>query len=375
MAGLRFLHTADVHLGAAFRFLGTRGKEQRAQLKSTFSRVVDLALTSEVDAVLIAGDLFETAYPHSALVGEVIYQLGRLNAEGIWIFIVPGTHDRIVPGCVYESDDLAGLSHLHIFMDREMSPLYIEGLDLTVYGRATCAEHGDVLEGFHAHNGSRWRVGMLHASFFIPGKVEDDEMIVTEESISSSGLDYLALGHWHDTADYSRGGVPVFYSGSPESLEMGRGEVGKVVLVDLEEGCDAAVKYVPVGRRRLLRMELDAADVGDPSQLYAVLRRKADQDLGLEVQVKNAWGEEWSECDWDGLEEELASLFFHLVLEPVPGGLTRQDVQAYPEKTVVGRFVRMASSEMSGLEGRDAKVAEEALRLGLCYILGGSDAR
>ena len=98
MAGLRLLHTADVHLGAPFGFLGRRGREQRDQLKATFSRVIDLALTSQVDALLIAGDLFDSAYPQPGLVGEVVYQLRRLDGEGIWTFIVPGTHDRLQAG-------------------------------------------------------------------------------------------------------------------------------------------------------------------------------------------------------------------------------------------------------------------------------------
>jgi exonuclease SbcD len=222
MAGLRLLHTSDVHLGAGFEFLGRSGKDHRAQLKSTFSRVVDLAITSEVDAILIAGDLFDSAYPHPGLVGEVLYQLERVDAEGIWTLIVPGTHDRLQPGSVYEGKEFSTLPHLHIFRENEMAPFAVDGLDLTVYGRATLQEEGDVLEGFHASNDTRWRVGMIHASFILPGKVERDEMMVSGESISRSSLDYLALGHWHSLGDYGKGGVPAYYSGPPEPLEMGR---------------------------------------------------------------------------------------------------------------------------------------------------------
>ena len=219
MAGLSLLHTSDVHLGAAFGFLGPVGRDHRDQLKSTLSRIVDLALTSHVDALLIVGDLFDTAYPHPGLVGEVIYQLQRLDSEGIWTLITPGTHDRLQPGGVYDREELSQLSHLHVFTEKEMKPFRLEGLDLTVYGRATTPEGVDVLSGFRADGGSKWQVGMVHASYVVPGKVERDEMMVSEDSISACGLDYLALGHWHSVADYSRGSVTAFYSGPPEPLE------------------------------------------------------------------------------------------------------------------------------------------------------------
>ena len=140
MAGLRLLHTADVHLGAPFGFLGRRGREHREQLKATFSRVIDLAITSQVDALLIAGDLFHSPYPQPGLVGEVVYQLRRLDSEGIWTLLVRGTHDRMLPGGVYEGGDFSSRPRLHVFRDGEMAPFSVGGLDLDVYGMAVTVD-------------------------------------------------------------------------------------------------------------------------------------------------------------------------------------------------------------------------------------------
>jgi len=370
MAGLRLLHTADVHLGAPFGFLGRRGREQRDQLKATFSRVVDLAMTSQVDALLIAGDLFDSAYPQPALVGEVIYQLQRLDSEGIWTLITPGTHDRLQPGGVYEKDEFSNLAHVHIFRDREMTPRSINRLDLDVYGMAVNREGKDVLTGFRAGDAARWRVGMLHASFMLPGKVERDEMLVSAESVAGSNLHYLALGHWHTHGDYSQDNTPAFYSGAPEPLDIGKGEDGTVLLVELEEGSPARVKPIPVGRRRMSRLELDTSEIGGPAELYAYLRRMADRDLVLEVRLKGMWGDDWAACDWDRLEDELAPLFFQLRLVISPAGITAQDVETYPERTVIGSFVRIAREEMEGKEGEELLLAEEAFRLGLAHLAG-----
>jgi exonuclease SbcD len=372
MAGLKLLHTADVHLGAAFGFLGRLGREQREQLKSTFSRVVDLALTSQVDALLIAGDLFDSAYPNAGLVGEVIYQLRRLDSEGIWTVIVPGTHDSLEPGGVYESMEFSSLAHLHVFRGKEMTPFSLNGLELDIYGMAATRQGKDVLSGFRAGDASRWRVGVLHASHRLPGKVERDEMLITAESISSSNLHYLALGHWHSLGDYSQGSTTAYYSGAPEPLDMGKGEEGKVLLVELEEGSPPRVKAIPIGRRRMARMEVDAGEIGGPSELYAYLRRMADRDLALEVRLKGAWGEEWAGFDWDDMENELSSLFFHFKLALSSDTPPMVDLDTYPEKTVIGHFIRLAREEMETMEGEDLLVAEEAFRLGLARLLGRS---
>lgn len=372
MPGLKLLHTADVHLGAAFGFLGRRGREQRDQLKSTFSHVVDLALTSQVDALLIAGDLFDSAYPQFGLVGEVIYQLERLDSEGIWTVIAPGTHDRLQPGGVYDAREFSDMAHVHIFREKEMTPFSLSGLDLDVYGMSVSREGKDVLRGFRARDTARWRVGVLHASYVLPGKVERDEMLVSAESVAASDLHYLALGHWHSQGDYSQGSTSAHYSGSPEPLDMDAGEDGKVLLVELNEGSLASVKPIPVGRRRMSRMDLDAGEIGGPAGLYAHLRRMADRDLALEVRLKGIWGEEWEGCDWDLMEDELSPLFFHLRLTASPVELSELDVEAYPDKTVIGRFIRLAGEEMAGKTGEELLVAEEALRLGLAHLKGRS---
>jgi len=57
---LRLLHTADVHLGARHADLGTQAAAQRERQFDAFRATVDLAIAEKVDAVLIAGDLFDS---------------------------------------------------------------------------------------------------------------------------------------------------------------------------------------------------------------------------------------------------------------------------------------------------------------------------
>jgi len=52
-----------------------------------------------------------------------------------------------------------------------------------------------------------WRIGMVHGSIAIPGKTEHDEVVITTDEIAATGLDYLALGHWHSTQKGKAGAV------------------------------------------------------------------------------------------------------------------------------------------------------------------------
>ena len=103
MRPIKILHTGDVHLGAKFSFLGPGGREHRQQLLATFSRTVDLAITSQVDYFLIAGDLFDSNFPSP----HPRRPAGRTETsgdEGIEVLLVPGTHDRLNRDCIYNQD-------------------------------------------------------------------------------------------------------------------------------------------------------------------------------------------------------------------------------------------------------------------------------
>ncbi|MDI7251205.1 MAG: DNA repair exonuclease, partial [Actinomycetota bacterium] len=367
---LRIIHTADIHLGAPFLFLGRKGKEQREQLKATFARVVDLSLASQADLVIIAGDLFDRPYPGAELLGEAAFQINRLSREGIWTVIVPGTHDPWREGGAYDHPALKSIPNLHVFSTEELTPFPIPGLDLVIYGAAWSGRRRNPLAGFRPRDEARWRVGALHASVRIPGKVEEDGVWVDRESIAASGFHYLALGHWHSFSGWEESGVPAYYPGPPEPLGMETEGEGVILHVRLGEEGKAEVKPLRVGRRRFSVLELDGAVLGGPEELYGHLRGMAHPDLALRVRVRRAWGEAWSRFDAERMEEELSPLFFHLALEVEPGSSLSWEVEDFPENTVAGRFLRLAQSEMVGLEGEELEVAEEALRLGLFHLAG-----
>ena len=58
-----------------------------------------------------------------------------------------------------------------------------------------------------ASGGRTWRIGLIHGSLLIAGRTEHDDVVFTAEEIAASGLDYLALGHWHSALEGKAGAV------------------------------------------------------------------------------------------------------------------------------------------------------------------------
>jgi len=165
-------------------------------------------------------------------------------------------------------------------------------LDLAVFGRVFNTKRAPTspFAGFSAtlDPDVAWHVGMIHGSLRVEGKIEQDDVLFTEDEIGRSGLDYLALGHWHSFRKGSAGGTKWAYSGSPEAVAVDQDGAGQVLLVDLDmaEGRKrVTVRAVPVGRTRFRKLDVDAAQVASQDQLVRQLQAMASPDLVLDVRL------------------------------------------------------------------------------------------
>jgi DNA repair protein SbcD/Mre11 len=374
----RLMHMADVHLGARYRDLGPAAAEQRERQFAAFERAVDLALAQKVDLVLICGDLFDSNNQPRRAVERVAGQLGRLAARHVPSVVIPGTHDCYDEGSIYRVFDLPSLAEvdpatdmLVVLTDERPSVTYAS-LDLTVHGRVARTKRapGSPLDGFDvAASGaaSRWHVGMIHGSLAIPGRVEDDDVIFTEAEVAASGLDYLALGHWHSHLTGRAGSTTWAYSGAPEPVALDQDGAGSVLIVELGERAAApAIEAHTVGRTVARRLEMDAAEVGTQERLVRRLTSLADPDTFLDARLVGMLPPTL-DLDLDEVERQLAGKFLRLRLRDQALRDTATD-ELPPADTIPGALVRdlqarIADSEASGNQEAAAEL-REALRLG-----------
>jgi DNA repair protein SbcD/Mre11 len=368
---LRILHTADVHLGATFRMLGDRGREQRRQLAATFARVVTLAIEESVDVVLIAGDLFDSVAAARAHLSFAAQELRRLGGAGIPVCAIAGNHDPLGEGSAGVWRDLAAAAPSVTIFGPALEARIFPDLDLAVAGRSALRQLSadSPLDGLPVARSTRFVVALAHGSVQRPDLPAQFGQI-TREEIQRCGADYVALGDWHSIRDVSHGGVEAWYSGAPEMIDLDEPDSGNVCLVILHAPGKVEVSRRRVGRRHGRRLDLDVATSGSAEAVERRIRAEADPDLAMTVVLAGLSGLA-ERVNAERLREELAGEFFRLEIRDESH--LRPDVvdpAQFPENTVLGRFVRMMQAEIAGREGDERSIAEDALHWGVALLQG-----
>jgi len=377
----RLLHMADVHLGARHDDMGPVAAEQRERQFSAFKRAIGLAISEKVDAVLICGDLFDSNGQPRRSVERAATELGKAVARQIPVVIIPGTHDSYDAGSIYRIFDLAEMSGASPDSDlltvlTDSRPLVeFEHIGLSVVARVFPTKRAphSPLVGLADGASAKWKVGMVHGSFAVPGRFDQDEVSFTDAEVGASGLDYLALGHWHSFREGRSNGVAWAYSGAPDLVALDQDGAGQVLLVSLDERDgqrQVTVEPRQVGRSHFRKMEVDASTLASQAELEGSLREQADPDRVLDVRVV---GIRPSELDLnvDELERQLSGSFLRIRLRDVSVAPLPEDLNA-PADTIVGALARdlhgrIAEHEERGEAERAAEL-REALRIAVLLL-------
>jgi DNA repair exonuclease SbcCD nuclease subunit len=387
---LRLLHLADVHLGARHNDLGDQAAAQRERQFAAFKAAIDLAISEKVDVVLIAGDLFDSNTQPKRSVERVAAELKRLVASSIRTVILPGTHDVYDRSSVYRAYDLAAMAgsppddDAVTVLTPERGWVDLAACDVIVHGTVfptKRAPHSPLREvrAVTGEDAPTWNVGMVHGAIAIPGSTDSDEVVVTTEEIAASGLDYLALGHWHSTSKGKAGHTTWAYAGAPEPVAVDQDGAGKVLVVELER--ESTGKKVVrtrehrVGRTTFRREDVDAATVGSQAELVERLSKLADPDLVLQARLTGVHPDEL-DLDVDEVEAALRPSFLRVRLRDSSMPALTEGALPSPE-TIAGAFIRDVEARIAELEATDrpadaesAAELRDVLRLGRLLLAG-----
>lgn len=232
---MRLLHTSDWHLGRSFHGEGLIGAQAEF-----VDHLVETVVEQRVDAVLVAGDVYDRALPSVDAVTLADEAFHRLAATGARVVVTSGNHDSARRlGFNARLVDLAGV-HLRTSLDRVGEPVVLEdrhgpvavhGLpyldpdvarvawDLPARSHEAALGHAlDRVRADLAGRGSGTRSVVLAHAFVVGGEPSDSERDIAVGGVSSvaaelfADLDYVALGHLHGRAVLADA---VRYSGSP----------------------------------------------------------------------------------------------------------------------------------------------------------------
>lgn len=341
---MRLLHTADWHLGRTLE-----GRDRLSEHEQFFDELQEIVVDQKVDAILMAGDVFDSVNP-PARAEELFYEsMARLSNNGnIPILVIAGNHDhpdRL--GAARTLIQKQGITILgYPIMEKVRIHVPGRGQFLNVAAlpypsesrlRESFVGEGDELALREAYDEKvQWifqqltkdfspndiNVAMSHL-FVAGGSSTESERPIevggayTIRAVNlPDNVQYTALGHLHRPQEVKRAPKLARYSGSPLAFSFSEAGYAKsVTIVNAEPGGEAAAEEIPLrSGKPLVRWKA----VNGLPQVFQWMDEKRDVNAWIELEVH--------------MEETPSMEEIHQMKKAYPGLLTIRPV--FPEEQI-----------------------------------------
>lgn len=394
---MRLLHLADLHLGASCSAFGPLAARRREAIVSAFRRLPEIAIERRVDAVLVAGDLFDGPSPAPELLAAARETLRRFVDACIPVFLVPGNHDAVTlklnpyrelarAGRVVvqgESSDrrwptgddrgrkLAQKHSAYILArPRFGPPASVETDDgpLHVYGIAyDAAASRDPIATFRRSDAPGVHVALLHAALHDAAhwRASGNALATNSDALGLLDVDYIALGdHHRHRPPEEFGGPPACYPGSFAASDLTEHGPRGFVIVDVRPGAPPLVEHVEVDVPSVVAVDIDVSDCDDDVQVAEAASRVLPAGC---VPVVRLVGEPAFPLDADAIATELVQRHGHAsVVDETRYYAAERLGQLAERDTVVGHIARLGSQRIAAATtAEEREIAQRALRVAM----------
>jgi exonuclease SbcD len=282
---VKFLHTADWHVGKTLK-----GRDRLEEQRAVLGEIVRIAEEQQVDAVLIAGDLYDSVAPSAPAQQRVVQTLLRLRQGGTEVIAIAGNHDHAPTFDAYRP--LMGVAGITLVggarppdkggVIRFRARSTGEDVQLAVLPFLTpryAVKAAEIMTNTPSENVRAYddqirrlvdaltsdfgadtvNLAMSHLTCVggLFGGGERAAQSIFEYSVAAGifpvSAHYVALGHLHRRQSLPAH-CPVHYSGSPIAVDFGEQDNTSVVcLVEATPSTPARVTDIPVTAGRRLR--------------------------------------------------------------------------------------------------------------------------
>lgn len=285
---MRFLHMADLHLDTSFAARGpVVGARLRRALRDTLTRAVESALHHELDAFLVAGDLFDGSVLTFETQSFLLAQVERLREANIPFLYATGNHD---PGG--ERTAIRWPANTTVFASPTPETVSLRDSSGAVIATITGAGHdshrvsANLASTFPAWERSATpRIGLLHALVdgAVAGDSHDRYAPCGTADLRAKGYDYWALGHVHERQTCCEDPLAT-YPGNPQGRSPRESGPRGANLVTILPGEPPQVSFEPLSAVRWETVRARGLELAkELTDIYAVvdeliLRSLADRD-------------------------------------------------------------------------------------------------
>lgn len=272
---MKLIHCADLHLDSKLsaNLDKDKMKERRSEILHTYEKMVQYASDNEIQAILIAGDMFDTKSISASVRNVVLHSI--TSHPDINFYYLKGNHDR--------DNFLSGLEEIP-------ENLKLFGTDWTTY-----EQNGIVISGIELNSENKdsayislvldtkkFNIVMLHGQESESAS-KDKAEVINLKALRNKGIDYLALGHIHS---YKKANLDVratyCYSGCLEGRGFDEcGEHGFVVI-DVDENTHAFThEFIPFAQRKLYTVPVDVSECKTTAEMVEKTRQTL-KEVGCE---------------------------------------------------------------------------------------------
>ena len=358
---LRLLHSADWQIGRIYSQF--EHDDAAALFEARFlavERLATLAIEHSVEAVLVAGDVFDAQTASDKTIRRLFNAMQGYT--GPWV-LLPGNHDAALAESVWTRAHRLGVipsnvttcleSRVHVVQDHPLVQRHTYG-DLTEWFDAAPTPEG------------LFRIGLAHGCVqgVLPEGVDSANPIAADRA-ARARLDYLALGDWHGCR---RMDERSWYAGTPETDRFKANDSGQALLVSMDwPGATPAVEVIAVGRYRWQQLESNLTVSSDVEETLRKLEQIGADDV---VQLRLS-----GVCDLvgqrqldSGVEAARArSRAMLLDAQDLSLAPTQADMEAIHADGYVGEVLQQLRTEQSEPQGA---LARDALLI-LARLLDG----
>lgn len=242
---MKFIHIADVHLGAVPDSNMPWGAEREKELWESFENIITVCNEEKADLLLIAGDLFHKQ-PLVRELKEADYCFSKLTTARA--IIMAGNHDHISARSNYPG--FAWNERVHMILADTLETIDFPDINTTVQGFSYHTR--DITEPLYDQikpgKNDRIQILLAHGG-------DEKDVPMNLKKLAGSGFDYIALGHIHKPEIIND---RMAYSGSIEPLDKNEtGKRGYILGEITTEGKrQTSIRFIPSSLREYKRLKL-----------------------------------------------------------------------------------------------------------------------
>jgi DNA repair exonuclease SbcCD nuclease subunit len=275
----RFVHAADIHLDSPLRSLALRDADLAELIgnatRRAFVRIVDLCLDEQVDALLLAGDLYDNDQTSMKTARFLAEQIRRLHEAGIRVFVIRGNHDAMSR----ITKELTFPDSVKVFGGRAETIIVGTNGDvpIAIHGLSFAQPHApeSLLPRYGAPTEGAVNIGIMHTSLagaaghdlYAPCNIAD---------LQSAGFHYWALGHIHKRA-VANGRCSIVMPGMPQGRDINEAGAKSVTLVTVADDRSVHIEEHVTSIAQFERVDVELSGIADWRDMVGVVAQALER--------------------------------------------------------------------------------------------------